>query len=237
MSSAIETEIIEATEFTLPKGGYKERQDYLAALAKATGKLSDDEYDALTDDTADWIKDAIKAIKAKDEIEDFPDLEDEDAEPEADEEAEAEEAAEEQDEEPNEEVADDEPQEEAEEAPDGEPDEVPEDDAEAEADIEAAEAAEDAKARTKRKLTKSGKRAKKPGPKKRHVEHPMRKAPPDRVKEHIKRYDLVTGERDRFGCLIGSKTSEAVKLYSRPDGVTSAEMKKQLDGRYYNILT
>jgi hypothetical protein len=76
----VEQELLEATGFK-PKKKYGDRQDYLAAFARACDGLSDKEFDKLSDAAADWCNGAFGAIKDKEEIPDFPD-----AEPEAQEE-------------------------------------------------------------------------------------------------------------------------------------------------------
>jgi len=67
----IEKELIEATEFELPKNGYPDPQDYYAALVKSIGKLSDDDYEKLSDDAANWASDASTAFKKKESIPNF----------------------------------------------------------------------------------------------------------------------------------------------------------------------
>jgi hypothetical protein len=49
------------------------------------------------------------------------------------------------------------------------------------------------------------------------------------------RYDDLTGEKDRFGVVIGTKTHEAVKMYEA--GTTAKELYEKLEGRFYNILS
>ena len=75
--SEIEQDILKITEFKA-KRKYRSRQDYLAALARSVDKLADEEFDSLEEDSAEWANDANAAIKAKDEIDDFPDLDQED---------------------------------------------------------------------------------------------------------------------------------------------------------------
>jgi len=182
--SEIETEIAKATKFKPPKGGYPNRQDHLAALARASNKLTDDEFDELSDDAANWLSTAIKALNARAEIEDFEDVEE----------------AEETDEETEESEA------------------TPEADAKAEAENEAEEAAQEAK------TTKPKKGAKK-APK---------EPKPVRPKQDLSRYDKISGERDRYGVMIGTKTHDAVLMYEK--GVTGAQIFEKLQGRFFNIL-
>jgi hypothetical protein len=70
----IEQQIIEATSFEAPRK-YKERQDYLAALAKAVNKLEDKEFDTLSNEAVDWFNDACRAISNKKDIPEFADAE------------------------------------------------------------------------------------------------------------------------------------------------------------------
>lgn len=66
----VEKELLEATNFK-PKREYPDRQDYLAAVARATDDLSKDDFDALSNEAADWFNAACEALNDKDEIPDF----------------------------------------------------------------------------------------------------------------------------------------------------------------------
>jgi hypothetical protein len=212
MASAIEQELIKATKFKAPKGGYKHRQDEIAALAKAAVKLSDDDFDELTNEAADWVNSAIKAINDKADIRDFV-SDDEEPEDDADAANTDQEADEEPDVENNEKVADE------------------ADEAEDDVDHEAEEA-EQAKQAAKKAEKKPGK-----------DEKPKRKRRP--TKEELSavktRYDNLTGEKDRYGVIIGTKTHDAVLMYEK--GATSKQIQEALGegptkagGRFYNIL-
>lgn len=197
MPSKIEDELLEATNFKMPKGGFDDPQDYFASLAKATKTLSDDEYQGLTDGAANWISAAAEAIKGKTKIKDFPDLEPSDE----DDDVSADEGSEDGD------AADNEA-------------------AEAEADLSEDEANGSPKA-SKAKKAKT----------------PKAKKPPLLTREEIKakqkevseRYSKVTGDKDRYGILKGTKTHDAILLYEK--GITSGQLREKLDGRFYNILT
>jgi hypothetical protein len=89
MATAIEQELVEATGFE-PTKNY-ERQDYLAALARAVNDIEEADFDGLTVDAQDWFNAAVKALNKKQELPDFPDAE---TEAEVEEAAEAEEEAE-----------------------------------------------------------------------------------------------------------------------------------------------
>lgn len=61
-----------------------------------------------------------------------------------------------------------------------------------------------------------------------------REYPPEKdTPEHD--YAKVSGEKDRFGVVVGTKTHKAVELYEK--GCTAKDLAQQLGGRYYNILT
>lgn len=47
-------------------------------------------------------------------------------------------------------------------------------------------------------------------------------------------YDYLSGERDRYGIIVGTKTHDAVLMYER--GTSARELLKALGGRHYNIL-
>jgi hypothetical protein len=57
------------------------------------------------------------------------------------------------------------------------------------------------------------------------------------VKQGPERYDNISGDKDRFGITIGTKTHDAVKMYNRPDGATLKQVDEAIGGRHYNILT
>ena len=219
----IEDELTKATNFKPPKGGFNDRQDELAALARAARKLDDDDFDELTDEAADWANTAVKAIVEKTPIPEFKDL---------GEEAEAEEAEETP---PEDEPAEDEP----EDIEDEEPDEEPEDE---DVDHEAEEAEEARVAKTK--ATPKPAKAKKVKKEIEYEEEPLTVKEVEKLAKEkgIKtRYDDLTGEKDRFGVIIGTKTHDAVLMYEK--GATSRQIQDALGegptkagGRFYNIL-
>src|SRR5882724_547898 len=70
----IERELIEATGYKA-RQKYANRQDYLKSILNAVAKLTDDDFDALTDDTALWVNAAVEAHNSKnEEIVDFDEL-------------------------------------------------------------------------------------------------------------------------------------------------------------------
>jgi hypothetical protein len=59
--------------------------------------------------------------------------------------------------------------------------------------------------------------------------------PPGKPARKSPDYTSLTGEKDRFGVVKGTKTAEAVAMYVK--GVTAKQITDELGGRYYNILT
>lgn len=79
MSSQIETTLLAATKQRPQKNG-EHRQAYLLRLAlTATEKLTDEEWDGLaaTAGAQEWVNAAIDADNAKEQLDDFPDLQEE----------------------------------------------------------------------------------------------------------------------------------------------------------------
>ena len=70
----IERELIEATGYKA-RQKYANRQDYLKSILNAVAKLTDDDFDSLTDETALWVNAAVEAHNSKnEEIVDFDEL-------------------------------------------------------------------------------------------------------------------------------------------------------------------
>lgn len=211
MTGTLEKELIKATKFKPPKGGFDDRQDELAALAKAAAKLADDDFDDLSTEAADWVNDAVKAVNVKEVIEEFPD----DAGSTGEIDAEAARNAE----------ADEDDAEQGSQAGTEGSNNDAEADAAAEMEAEAANEANEAKTTRRFKAPKG----KIPGKK------PVTRLVGEKQLQNVKtRYDDVTGEKDRFGVIIGTKTHDAIKLYEK--GTTSQEITEKVGGRHYNIL-
>lgn len=66
-----ETELLTATKFKFDDLTYETRSEYLTALARAVSELSDEEFDKLSPESADWANKAARAIKARKPITDF----------------------------------------------------------------------------------------------------------------------------------------------------------------------
>lgn len=185
---------------------FKERSDYLLAMMKGIEKLDADAYDNASDALVAWYEANAKK-KKKTDYEDFPGAEA------------AEEAA-------------DDAEGTAEEALDavlegevGDGNQEPEPKAEE-------------KPKGKGKTTKAPAKGKEKSEAKKAEPAPEpAKAPAKDKKADAARYDKVdAGQRDRFGIIKGTKTSEAVALYAQSGGATVKEVTEALGGRHYNIL-
>lgn len=69
---SIEKELLEVTGFK-PRKEYDDRQDYLAALARAVDALKPDDFDNLTNEATEWFNKAAEALNDKDALPDFED--------------------------------------------------------------------------------------------------------------------------------------------------------------------
>lgn len=67
---SVEKELLDVTGFK-PRVTYADRQDYLAALARAVDGLGEDDFDELSTAAANWFNEACTALNNKDEIPDF----------------------------------------------------------------------------------------------------------------------------------------------------------------------
>lgn len=70
----IERELIKATNYK-PMRKFSDRQDYLKSILNAVSKLTDDDYESLSDEAATWANSAVEAHNAKnDELPDFDEI-------------------------------------------------------------------------------------------------------------------------------------------------------------------
>lgn len=220
---AIESELIKATSYKARKK-FDNRQDYLGSIMNAVMKLSNDEYDELTDEAATWMDAAVTAHNGKGEIPDFDEVEDD---PDADAEAEdADEVSPEEETAEADETSDD-PESEDEDDPSEEDGDSDEDDETPEPnEIEA----EDIAAAKAAKPKKAAKKVAEPKKEKIKLSVPLKKQGP-----HDKRVDRDEDVvLDKYGCMEGSKNSDALKMFEK--GATAKEIKEKLGGTYYNIL-
>src|SRR5271168_429088 len=81
----VEKELIEATGYK-PARKFANRQDYLGSILNAVLKLSNDDFDSLSDEAATWANSAVEAKNSKaEELPDFDEVdpsEDAEGEPE-----------------------------------------------------------------------------------------------------------------------------------------------------------
>lgn len=250
----LEKQLIKLCEFDEE---YDDRQDELTAMAKALGSLKDDAFSESTDNLALWYNLAAEAINKKKELPEFAKLkaaakkagrEDEYS---AEEEAADSEFDDDDDEEtedaPEDEAGDDDAESEttAEDEADDSGDEgttdEPDDDDDTDDEDSEADAAEDAAAESANEAEEAATEMAKPKSKSKAKPEPKAaKAPakeaakPAKKKPVPTRYDHLTGEKDKWGIMRGTKTSEALEMYEK--GATAREIFERLQGRHYNIL-
>lgn len=214
MIAALEKELVRLTK--VKAKGYKDRQDFMAAVVRAVNKVDDETFDLLTDQAVVWFNAAVRAIDSKHTIPEFDEpLEDGNDELDGDESGETAEAegADAPDDAGTAEstVHEDDDRTEPEVGPVGnvvgdEP--VPDDDV------------PEVKAKKPRK--------------------------PKRVENTTVTYagneiaDLIgddgMGLKDKFGIIIGTKSHKAVKMHDAPEGATMKEVTAALGGTHGNIL-
>lgn len=210
--SEVEQELVKITGFKSP-GKKTSRQDYLAGLARAVSALSDDDFDNVSNEAAAWHEAAVDAMNDEKDLPEFDELEteepDEDQEEQSDDEAESENEAEE--------AAEDAAVSSEEDEPEGE----------SESEEEAEEPEPEPKPKTKKAA--NGVAGKTIAASKTPKKAPEAKAKGD------PRYDKLTGEKNRYGIIIGTKTHDALMLYEK--GTTAAQLNEEVGGRFYNVLT
>jgi hypothetical protein len=233
MAHPVERELIKVTSYK-SRTKFSDRQDYLGSILNAVVKLSDDDFDNLTDEATEWANAAVHARNSKEDIPDFDEVaaEEGDEPEEADDEeaeADAEEAEDDSDDPEAADVADDTGADSDDDADSDDPDEDDEDEEDAEADDEGdadAEPEPEPKKPVRKPPAKPVKKvAEKPEPKpvkpKRHNRNPRAHEDEDVI-------------MDKWGCMEGSKNSRALAMFEK--GATTKEIKETLGGTYYNIL-
>ncbi len=239
--SKVETELVEATGIS-PED-YDDRQDYLAATIRGVAKLKVDAFEKLSDAAAAWHLAGVDALNAKRKD---PDVELPDFDYEAEEAEESAAADEAEDEAEAEEEGTEEAEAEAAEAED-----------ESEAEDEAI-AEDEPSEKGKTPAIKKGKKKpdlpqKKGRPKPRtklearaktkkealalnKVSKPAKggNIPPRKAEAKDRDYTKLTGERDRYGVIKGTKTAEAVAMYET--GASARDIDDKIGGRHYNVL-
>ena len=208
----VEKELLEATGFK-PKKEYPDRQDYLAAIARAVNSMDSEDFDQLSNEAADWFNAAAQALNDQDELPDFDGTL------------------------PDEEADEDEVQtDESEDTP------AAEGAAEQEEAVEPEAEEHEAKPPRKEKAKKP-KKAKKeedsdPAPEDAvAVANPKIPEKPIRKLKHPEVKDLKDAseiEFDRYGLAIGTKNASAIAMLEK--GCRMSEITEALGGTYYNII-
>lgn len=252
----IERELIKVTGYK-PKRKFSDREDYLKSLLNDVMKLTDADFDELTDEAAAWTNAAVDAHNSKDVA--IPDFDEVPAsEDETDDEA-VEEASEEDvdsdsddgDEEGTDESdeVEDEPEDDVEEEPapkpskkkvkasapvEDEDDPEGEDEGPSEEDLEAADS--DAPEDEDEPVPKPAKKKMVAKEKTKFKIPPKPKVTTLAVKptKEVNPDDEEDVVLDKWGCMEGSKNSRALAMFER--GATTKEVKDAIGGTYYNIL-
>ncbi len=218
--NVVEKELLAAAEFK-PRKKYTNRQEYLRAVVNAISKLDDDDFEALSDDAAEWCNSAIEVLNTtkNGDIPDFDEVQaSEDDTPEDEPETEDDEQAED---EPEDEDADDEEEGDPEDD-EGEADDEPSEDDEPEDEPEEELAPKKGKSKAEQIAPRKGKSVRsKEG--KAAIAATKPKTPAN-----------MDVELDKWGCMKGSKNSQALAMFEA--GATTAEVKAKVGGTYYNIL-
>lgn len=217
---AVESELLKATAYK-SRTKFANRQDYLGAILNAVMKLTNEDFDNLSDEAAAWANAAVEARNSRsDDLPDFDEVPDADASDDVQDEGESAEVESGDPEEASE--GEDDAESEDEIDPDGNDEAVEDDDAPVDD--------EEVEAKPVKKAAKKPSKAvkpPKPDPKPGLQLHKM-----GRVKKpHHSDDDVIL---DRWGCMDGSKNSTALKMFEK--GATSKEIKEALGGTYYNIL-
>lgn len=181
---AIERELIKVTGYKLQRP-FANRQDYLGSILNAVMKLTDSDFDDLSDEAASWANAAVEAKNSKDE--ELPDF---DEAPVDDEAEEAEETSEDDSE------TDDDDEGDADHDPEtGEVIEPDDEEGDAEPDEETPEPKKSYRKPPKEKKAEKVKPSAKPATKKPPAEE-----------------DVVL---DKWGCMEGSKNSQALAMFEK----------------------
>lgn len=216
---ATERELLEITGYK-PQRKFADRQDYLKSVFVAVQKLTDDDFKIISDHAAAWANACVQIhnVKRDADIPDFDEVsehddEDEDAEAEDEDEAEDEPEADEADVEAS--AEDDE----------GDPtDDNPEVDEPEEKPKKAPKTVATAKP-VKKSQARLGS-GRDPSGGKGSVSKPKVTAQPPKHSDDV--------ELDKWGCMVGSKNSQALALFEK--GATTKEVREKLSGTYYNTL-
>ncbi len=230
--SEIETELVKASTFRKKRAVFTEYQEYLQALVMACDKITDDDFDNLSEAAADWYQEAVTAMNKKRDIPDFADAEPEEfatEEETVDEVEEVDEAAQ-----VDEEAVEEEPAEETGEAAEeveqiGAPTE--------ETDLDPGDGQPISDEAPKTFPGPSKKQPRKPiKGRGKYIKKPNRKPPtqPKHKPGLEPDYKAITGKLDRYGITAGTKASMALKMFEKGHSMRDATI--ELGGTYYIVL-
>lgn len=215
MAHAIERELIKVTNYKA-RNKFDDRQDYLSSILNAVMKLSDDDFDNLSDNAATWANSAVEAHNSKQDIPDFDEVEAaEDDAPDDDDAEEADDDADEEAEDQDEDDGDDDGADDDHDDSSTDPADDDDDDGSDEDEPEKAPKPAKAKAAKSPKKAAAAPKAK-----------PVKVARPKPASD-----DVVL---DKWGCMEGSKNSQALAMFEK--GATAKEVKDEIGGTYYNIM-
>lgn len=230
---AIERELIKVTGYKA-RTKFSDRQDYLSSILNAVSKLDDDDFDNLSDEAAEWANAAVEAKNSKEsEIPDFDEIgsasedeADDDADSEADEADDDSGDDDEADDASDDDTDSDDDDDDSEDDEDTDEESAADDEPESDDDEDEDEPEEKpAKKAVSKKAAKPD-----PAPKLKPPPKPRKEKPKERKPHHTDE-DVVL---DKWGCMEGSKNSQALGLFEK--GATAAEVKEKLGGTYYNIM-
>lgn len=236
MAHPIESELIKITGYKT-RTKFSDRQDYLGSILNAVMKLTDDDFENLTDGAAEWANAAVHAKNTKEDIPDFDeavatDGESEDDDDDAtDDEAEAEDEPDSDDDAGDGDVPDSAPDSADDDDTDGDVEDDEEVDDEVDDEVEDDEPEPEPEPKPKKKVAAA-------------PVHKMKVPPPEPKRERVTKKKLHNRNPrahededvvlDKWGCMEGSKNSRALAMFEK--GATAKEIKDSLGGTYYNIL-
>jgi len=211
----IEREILNITKYKVQRK-FSDRQDYLKSIFNSVQKLSNDDFDELSDDAAIWANACVEAYN-RDRDGDLPDF-DEIGDPDEDED----DGTSDDENDDENEISD---ETESEDGPTSESDAETDSDPEGtEQDLEASGSEDEDEPEPVKPKKGAPKKAIKP------AKAEPKKAKP-KLQEQAEDEDVVL---DKWGCMEGSKNSQALALFEK--GATTREVKEKIGGTYYNIL-
>lgn len=233
MPNPIEKELIKITAYKA-RTKFADRQDYLGSILNAVMKLSDSDFDDLSDEAATWANAAVEAKNGKSDIPDFDEVGEADADA-ADEDAddEADDSGDDSEDGDGDTASDDDDDTDPDDGDDAEDDEASEDGDDEPAEDDEPEDDEPEEKPAKKKPAKAAVKAEKPAKEKPAAKPAKEKGEATgKKKGSFGRDDDVV--LDKWGCMEGSKNARALNMFEK--GATAKEVKDDLGGTYYNIL-